>query len=60
MSSEVVRTRHHMHRFLRKCLVLKIKPNTGQMLGTTENRERRKNMVKSKGPNSYCNIEMFL
>ena len=59
-SSEVVRTRHHMRRFLRKSLVLKIKPNTGQTLGTTDKIERSKNMVKSEGPNSDCNIEICL
>ena len=37
--SEVVRTRHHIRRFLRRFLVLKIKPNTGQTLGTTDKRE---------------------
>ena len=31
-SSEVVRTRYHIRRFLRRSLVLKIKPNTGQKL----------------------------
>ena len=41
-SSEVVRTRHHIRRFLRRYLVLKIKPNTGQTLGTTDKIERRK------------------
>ena len=29
MSTEVVRTGHHIRRFLRISLVLKIKPNTG-------------------------------
>ena len=48
-SSEVVRTRHHMRRFLRRYLVLKIKPNTVQTLGTTNKIERRKNMAKSEG-----------
>ena len=47
MSLEVVHTRHHIRRFLRRSLVLKIKPNTGQTLGTKYNRERRKNMAKS-------------
>ena len=65
-SSEVVRTRHHIRRFLRRSLVLKIKLNTGQMLGTTEKIERRKNMVTSEGgdlltietlKNFYCCIE---
>ena len=48
-SPEVVHTRNHICRFLRISLVLKIKPNTGQMLGTTDKRERRKNMAKSVG-----------
>ena len=47
-SSEVVRTRHHIRRFLRRYLVMKIKPNTGQKLGTTDKIERRKNMAKSE------------
>ena len=58
-SSEFVRTRHHILRFLRIYLVLKIKKNTGQTLGTTDNREGRKNMAKSEGPNSDCNIDFF-
>ena len=37
-SMEVVHTRHHIRRFLRRSLVLKIKLNTGQMLGTTDRR----------------------
>ena len=45
MSSEVVRTRHHIRRLLHISLVLKIKPSTGQTLGITEKRERRKNMA---------------
>ena len=49
MSSEVVRTRYYMPTFHRRSLVLKIKPNTGQTLGTTDNIERRKNMAKSEG-----------
>ena len=56
-SSKVVRTRHHIRRFL--SLILNIKLNTGQTLGTTDRRERRKNMAKSEGPNSDCNIEIF-
>ena len=58
-SSEVVRTRHHIRRFLHISLVLKIKPKTGQTLGMTDKIERRKNMSKSEGPNYYCNIEFF-
>ena len=48
MSSEVVRTRYHIRRFLRRTLVLEIKPNTGQTLGTTDKIERRKTMAKSE------------
>ena len=48
-SSEVVCTRRHICRFLRRSLVLKIKPSTCQTLGTTDKIERRKNMVKSEG-----------
>ena len=58
-SSEVVRKRHHIRTFLHISLVLKIKPNTGQTLGTMDKIERRKNMAKSEGPNSECNIEIF-
>ena len=47
-SSEVVRTRHHIRRFLRRSLALKIKPNTGQTLGNSDKIERR-NMDKSEG-----------
>ena len=59
-SLEVVRTVDHIRRFLRRYLVLKIKPSTGQTPDTTDKRERRKNMAKSKGPNSDCNIEIAL
>ena len=48
-SSEVVRTRHHIRRFLRISLLLKIKPNTGQTLGNSDKIERRKIMAKSEG-----------
>ena len=48
-SSKVVRTSHHMRRFLRRSMVLKIKPNTGQTSGTAESIERRKNMAKFEG-----------
>ena len=34
MSSKGVRTRHHIRRFLRRYLVLKIYQNTGQTPGT--------------------------
>ena len=59
-STEVVHTRHHINRFIHRSLVLKIKPSTGQTLGTTDKRERRINMANSEGPNSDCNIEIFL
>ena len=60
MSSKRVCTRHYICRFLRRSLVLKIKSNTGQTLGNSDKIERRKNMAKSEGPNSDCNIEIFL
>ena len=47
-SSEVVRRRHHIRRFLRRSLVLKIKPISGQKLGTTDKRERKKYMAESE------------
>ena len=59
-SSEVVRIHHHIHRFLHRALVLKIKPNTDKMLGTTDKSERRENMAKSDGPNFDSNIEKTL
>ena len=59
-SSKVVRTRHHIRRFLRRSMGLKIKLNTGQTFDISDKIERRKNMTKSEGPNSYCNIEIFL
>ena len=57
---KVVCTCHCMRGFLSRYLVLKIKPNTSQTIDTTDKRERRKNMSKSEGPNSDCNIEIFL
>ena len=59
MSSEAVFTRHHIRGFLCRSMLLTIKPNTVHTLGTTDKRERRKNMAKSEGPNSECNIEIF-
>ena len=62
---DVIKSR--LRRFLRRSLVLKIKPNTGQTPGTTDKRERRKNMAKSEGgalftietlKTSYCCIEI--
>ena len=49
MSLEVIRTRHHIRRFLRRSLVLKFKPNTCQTTDTMDNIERRRNMAKSEG-----------
>ena len=57
--SEVVRIRHYISRFIRRSLVLKIRPNTGQMIGTTDTMERRINMTKSEGPNYDCNFDFF-
>ena len=59
-SLEVVHTRHHMRGFLRRYLVLKMKPISGQPLGTTDKKKRRTNMAKYEGPNSDCNIDIFL
>ena len=44
-SSKGVHTRHRIHRFIRRALVLKINPNTGQTPGTTAE-EKKKNMAK--------------
>ena len=46
-SSKRVRTRHHICRFLRKSLVLKIHTNTGQMPSRHGQGRGRKNMAKS-------------
>ena len=68
-SFEVVCTCHRIRRFLRRSLVLKINPNTGQTPGTTDKIERRKIMAKSEGRSLlnidtlkalYCCIEMPL
>ena len=48
-SSEVVLTHHHRCRFLRRYLVLKIKPNTGQKLGNTDKREIRTKGISLRG-----------
>ena len=42
MSSKRVHTRHHIHRFLRKYLALKIHPNTGQTPGTMTEGKKKK------------------
>ena len=47
-SSKGVRTRNHIHMFLRISLVLKIYPNTGQTPGTTA-KGRRKIWLSLKG-----------
>ena len=52
-SSEVVCTHHHICGFLCRPLVLEIKPNTGQTLGTTNKREIWKKNLSLKGPHSY-------
>ena len=48
-SLEILHRRHHIRKFLRRSLVLKIQPNKVQTLGTTDKREKRKYMVKSEG-----------
>ena len=48
-SSEFVRTRHNIRMFICKSQLLKIKPNTGQMPGTTDDRERIKTRLSLKG-----------
>ena len=48
-----------MHGFLHISLLLIIKLNTGQRLGTTDKIEGIKNVAKSEGPNSDCNIDFF-
>ena len=57
--SEVVRTRHHIRRFLRISLVLKIKPNIGQTPGTTEKIERRKIWLSLRGPILTVILKIF-
>ena len=58
-SSEVVRTRHHIRGFLCIYLVLKIKPNTGQTLGTTDKKERRKIWLSLRGPIMTVILKFF-
>ena len=64
-SSKGVCTRHHICRFLRRYLILKINPNTGQTPGTKAEGEKT-NMDKSEGraiftvetlKSFYCCIE---
>ena len=50
MSSQVVRTRHYIRKFLHRYLVLKIEPKTVQTIGTTDKRERRKIRLSLRGP----------
>ena len=47
-SSKGVRTCHHMRRFLRRSLILKVHPNTGQTPGTAAEGEKT-NIAKSEG-----------
>ena len=47
-SSKVVCTRHHIRMFLRRSLVMKINPNTGQTPGTMA-KGNKKDMAKSEG-----------
>ena len=47
-SSKIVRTRHHICRFLHRSLVLKIHPNPCQMPRTTA-KSRKKHIAKSEG-----------
>ena len=54
-SSKVVRTLHHISRFLRRSLVLKIKLNTGQTPGTTTDGNNT-NVVKYEG-RDLLNVE---
>ena len=58
-SSKVVRTRHNIRRCLRRSLVLKIKPNTGQMLGNSDKIERRKNMASLRDPILTVTLKIF-
>ena len=64
-SSKVVRTPHHIRRFIRRDLLLKMKLNTGQTPGTTS-KGKKTNMNKYEGralltvdhlKNLYCCIE---
>ena len=48
--SEVVLTRNHIRRFLRRSLLLKIKPSPVQKIGTTDKRERIKIWLSLRGP----------
>ena len=49
-SSEVIHTLHHIRGFIGRYLVLKIKPNIGQTLGTTDKSEIRKIWLSLRGP----------
>ena len=57
--SKGICTCHHLHKFLCIYLVLKIYPNSGQMLGTTAE-GKRENMSKSEAAHSHCDLEFFL
>ena len=54
--SESLCRHHHIRGFIHRPLVVKIKPNTGQTLGTTDKREIRRNMIKSEG-RAFLTIE---
>ena len=67
-SSKVVRKHHHISRFIRRSLVLEMKPNTVQMPGTTTE-GKKTDMAKSEGrailtvdnlKTFYCSIEIPL
>ena len=58
-SSEFIRTRHHIRRFLRRSMVLKIKPNTGQTLGATDKRERKKIWLSLRDPILTVTFKFF-
>ena len=60
MSSEVVHTRHHIRGFIHRSLVLKIKTEHWPDTRHHGQEGKKKNMAKSEGPNSGCNIEIFL
>ena len=59
MSSEVVRTRHHIRRFIRRSLVLKIKPSIGQTFGNSDNIERRKIWLSLRDPILTVTLKIF-
>ena len=58
-SLKVVRTRHRTRMFLRRSRVLKIKPNTGQTLGTKDKIERRKIWLSLRDPILTVTLKFF-